>query len=135
MENNLERMQNDFDQLEPKERFKYLFEMSKFILPSLKSIEFGNILDELTEEQFAEVIEKIKLERGLLGGIWGNSEKIPNNIAALLILILLLTAIIYTYCLIGLPTDKISLPIKDFWEIIAPLITLAIGYLFGGISK
>lgn len=80
-------------------------------------------------------IEKIKLERGLLGGIWGNSEKIPNNIAALLILILLLTAIIYTYCLIGLPTDKISLPIKDFWEIIAPLITLAIGYLFGGISK
>jgi hypothetical protein len=32
-------------------------------------------------------------------------------------------------------TDKISLPIKDFWLIIAPLITLAIGYLFGDKSK
>lgn len=62
IEDNLERMQEDFDELEAKDRFKYLFEMSKFILPSLKSIEFGNILDELTEEQFTEVIEKIKLE-------------------------------------------------------------------------
>ena len=62
IEDNLERMQEDFDQLEAKDRFKYLFGMSKFILPSLKSIEFGNILDELTEEQFSEVIEKIKLE-------------------------------------------------------------------------
>ena len=62
VENNLERMQSDFDQLEAKDRFKYLFEMSKFILPSLKSIEFGNILDELTEEQVTDVIKKIKLE-------------------------------------------------------------------------
>ena len=62
IEDNLERMQEDFDQLDPKDRFRYLFEMSKFILPSLKSIEFGNVLDELTEEQFAEVIEKIKSE-------------------------------------------------------------------------
>lgn len=62
IEDNLERMQEDFDTLEAKDRFRYLFEMSKFILPSLKSIEFGNILDELTEEQFSEVIEKIKSE-------------------------------------------------------------------------
>lgn len=62
IEDNLERMQEDFDELEAKDRFKYLFEMSKFILPSLKSIEFGNILDELTEEQFTEVIEKIRAE-------------------------------------------------------------------------
>ena len=76
-------------------------------------------------------IEKIKLERGWLGGIWGNSDKIPNNLAALSIIILLATGIFYTYCVLGLPTEKISLPIKDFWAIIAPLITLAIGYLFG----
>lgn len=80
-------------------------------------------------------IEKIKLERGWLGGIWGNSDKIPNNLAALSIIILLATGIFYTYCVLGLPTEKISLPIKDFWAIIAPLITLAIGYLFGDKSK
>lgn len=62
IENNMERMQEDFDTLEAKDRFRYLFEMAKFILPSLKAIEFGNVLDELTEEQFAEVIQKIKLE-------------------------------------------------------------------------
>ncbi|MHA6697326.1 hypothetical protein [Chryseobacterium sp. A321] len=62
IEDNLERMQEDFDTLDAKDRFKYLFEMSKFILPSLKSIEFGNVLDELTEEQFAEIITKLKNE-------------------------------------------------------------------------
>jgi hypothetical protein len=80
-------------------------------------------------------LDKIKIERGWLGEIWGNSEKIPNNIAALAIVILLMTGIFYTYFLIALPREKISLPIKDFWAIIAPLITLSIGYLFGDKSK
>ena len=92
------------------------------------------IRDKLLAKQVIEnqsEIEKIKIERGWLGGIWGNSDKIPNNIAALFIIILLLTGIVYTYCVFGLPTEKVTLPIKDFWSIIAPLITLAIGYLFG----
>lgn len=62
IEANLDRMQSDFDELEPKDRFRYLFEMSKFILPSLKAIEFGNVLDELTEDEFAEIITKLKNE-------------------------------------------------------------------------
>ena len=62
IEDNLERMQEDFNLLEPRDRFRYLFEMSKFILLSLKSIEFGNVLDTLTEDEFQEVIEKIKAE-------------------------------------------------------------------------
>ena len=49
----------------------------------------------------------------------------------IVIIILLATGIFYTYCTMSLPPDKISLPIKDFWAIIAPLITLAISYLFG----
>ena len=62
IEDNLERMQADFDELDAKDRFKYLFEMSKFILPSLKAVEFGNVLDELTEEEFVVIIEKLKSE-------------------------------------------------------------------------
>lgn len=62
IEDNLERMQKDFDQLDAKDRFKFLFEMSRFILPSLKAIEFGNVLDELTEEEFNEIITKLKNE-------------------------------------------------------------------------
>lgn len=62
IEDNLERMQSDFDELDAKDRFKFLFEMSRFILPSLKAIEFGNVLDELTEEEFNEIITKLKNE-------------------------------------------------------------------------
>lgn len=62
IEDNLERMQEDFDQLDAKDRFKFLFEMSRFILPSLKAIEFGNVLDELTEEEFNQIITKLKNE-------------------------------------------------------------------------
>lgn len=62
IEANLDRMQADFEQLEAKDRFKYLFEMSKFILPSLKAVEFGNILDELTEDEFNEIITRLKNE-------------------------------------------------------------------------
>ena len=62
IEDNLERMQEDFDQLDAKDRFKFLFEMSRFILPTLKAIEFGNVLDELTEEEFNQIITKLKNE-------------------------------------------------------------------------
>lgn len=62
IENNLERMQSDFDELDAKDRFKFLFEMSRFILPSLKAIEFGNVLDELTEDEFNDLINKLKAE-------------------------------------------------------------------------
>ena len=76
-------------------------------------------------------IEKIKTERGFLGSIWGSSEKIPNNIAALSIVVLLFAGLAYTYNNLGISNEKISLSTKDFWAIISPLITLAIGYLFG----
>jgi|SRR5690554_3130954 len=60
VEANLDRMQEDFDQLEPKERFKILIDVAKFILPTLKAVEFGNILDELSEGEFERLIERLK---------------------------------------------------------------------------
>ena len=76
-----------------------------------------------------------RLEQGILGKVWGSSTSIPHNIAALSIIVLILTGIFYTYCCMGLKNEEISLPIKDFWYIITPLITLAIGYLFGDKTK
>lgn len=64
-------------------------------------------------------------EIGWLGKIWGVSSSIPNNVAALVIVVLLLVGCIMTY-LINDYKD-----IKDLWAIISPLITLALGYLFG----
>lgn len=80
-------------------------------------------------------LEKQRVDQGFLGKFWGSSSSIPNNIAALAIIVLIATGIFYTYCTMNLGPDKISLPIKDFWAIITPLITLAIGYLFGDKTK
>lgn len=60
--NNLERMQEDYNTLEPRERFKVLFDMAKYVMPTLKSVEFGNVLDELSDEDFEILIDKLKKE-------------------------------------------------------------------------
>jgi hypothetical protein len=80
-------------------------------------------------------LEKQRVVQGYLGKLWGSSSSIPNNIAALASIVLIATGIFYTFCTMNLSQDKISLPIKDFWAIISPLITLAIGYLFGDKTK
>jgi hypothetical protein len=76
-------------------------------------------------------IEKQKISQGILGKIWGNSSSIPNNIAALSVIILITVGIIYTCAMMNSKPENIALSIKDFWAIISPLITLSIGFLFG----
>ncbi len=51
-----------FDELEAKDKFKFIIDLSKFVIPNLKAIEFGNVLDELTEEEFEVLIGKLKDE-------------------------------------------------------------------------
>ncbi len=47
VEQNLERLQNDLDELEPKDRIKFILEMAKFILPTLQAVS----VDDLREEE------------------------------------------------------------------------------------
>lgn len=47
VENNLQKMQNDLDSLEPKDRVKIMLDMAKFILPQLQSIS----IDDLREQE------------------------------------------------------------------------------------
>ena len=47
VENNLQKMQNDLDSLEPKDRIKFMLDMAKFILPQLQSIS----IDDLREQE------------------------------------------------------------------------------------
>ena len=39
VESNLEQLEQDLKELEPKDRLKIIIELSKFILPSLKTVE------------------------------------------------------------------------------------------------
>lgn len=47
VENNLERLQNDLDELEAKDRIKFILEMAKFILPTLQAVS----VDDLRENE------------------------------------------------------------------------------------
>ena len=47
VENNLERLQNDLDSLEPKDRIRFILEMAKFILPTLQAVS----VDDLRENE------------------------------------------------------------------------------------
>ena len=47
VENNLPKMQNDLDSLEPKDRIKFILDMAKFILPTLQAVS----VDDLRENE------------------------------------------------------------------------------------
>ena len=80
-------------------------------------------------------ISKKKVEHGFLGLVWGSSSSIPNNIAALTIIVLVIYGIIYSVSVSNMKPEEIGLAIKDCWAIITPVITLAFGYLFGEKTK
>jgi hypothetical protein len=52
VENNLERLQNDLDELEPKDRIKFILDLAKFILPQLQAVS----IDDLREKDEFRVI-------------------------------------------------------------------------------
>ena len=47
VENNLERLQSDLDELEPKDRIRFILEMARFILPTLQAVS----VDDLRENE------------------------------------------------------------------------------------
>jgi len=46
IENNLSKLQEDLNKLEPKERIKLLLEMSQFVVPKLRSIDLQSDVEE-----------------------------------------------------------------------------------------
>jgi hypothetical protein len=75
--------------------------------------------------------EKMIAERGWLGNFWGSSSSIPHNIAGLLLIVSLFSGVFYTCYACTKTTSEMGISIKDFWAIVSPFITLALGYLFG----
>lgn len=59
---NLETLQSNFEQLDPEKKFKVIFDLSKFVIPTVKTINFSDVVEELSEEDFNKVVERIKAE-------------------------------------------------------------------------
>jgi len=72
--------------------------------------------------------KEMALEAGWLGRYFGSGKNAPLNIAGLLVLLLVGSGIAVLF----LPS---TIPAEKYWNIIAPLITLVLGYVFGKGSK
>jgi hypothetical protein len=70
---------------------------------------------------------KMELDAGLLGRIIGSPKNAPNNLAFLVIVLAFLTGL-------GLSVAY-STQWLEFWKLIVPIITLAMGYVFGKSSN
>ena len=83
-----------------------------------------NATPELPKIPTKEDIKKLKIESGYAGQLFGSRIIPSTNIAAIFILLLLVSGVAVLFF-------NSLIPPKDYWSIISPLMTLALGYIFG----
>ncbi len=76
------------------------------------------------QDTFVLRSKKMDLEAGWLGRCFGASNNAPINIAGLIVVILVGSGVAVLFFQSAIPTG-------DYWKIIAPLVTLVMGFLFG----
>ncbi len=77
-----------------------------------------------TSEKYLLDKHKIELEAGWLGKFFGSAHNAPVYIAGIIAVFLVITGTFSFFI------PAISTP-GEIWKIIAPLISLALGYMFG----
>lgn len=73
--------------------------------------------------------ERKRLDRGMLGILFGTKDHVPNNVAALVCIICLIAVCLILYAT-GTFAEK-----KDALAFISGLLTLSMGFLFGRATK
>lgn len=68
--------------------------------------------------------KRMYLEAGILGKVFGTSSNAPRNVAGLFVFILTLT---WVWLALHLEQDRA----EAFLKMVTPLLTLALGYMFG----
>lgn len=72
--------------------------------------------------------KKLDLDAGLLGKCFGSKHNAPIYIAGLFVMVLVVSGITVLF-------TSSAIPAGEYWKIIAPLMTMALGYIFGKSSK
>lgn len=80
------------------------------------------------EKLFILRSKEMDLEAGWLGQFFGSSANAPLNIAGLFVVLLVGSGILVLFL-------RSTIPAADYWTVIAPLLTLVMGYVFGKGSK
>ena len=102
--------------------------VSKVNIQSPDSI--SKIIDADVEKKKIETEAK-KEDRGLLGKMWGSIDHSSNNIAGLFIILLLCIGLLYTIWMLCVNSCESHKKVLEFWEMLTPMMTLALGYIFG----
>ena len=76
------------------------------------------------------VAKKMELESGWLGKFFGNKANAPSNVSGLVLIVLLLSGVVMIFLPYEDP-NALSVTPKEYWEIIVPIVTLILGYMFG----
>jgi len=79
----------------------------------------------------SDILEEKKIQVGKIGVIFGAKENAPNNITGTLVLLLVGSGIVVQLIQFFSCNNLAS----EYWKIISPIITLALGYLFGKDQK
>lgn len=83
----------------------------------------------MQESQHSHELSLRSKDLGLIGNLFGSSDNSSKNIAAIICLILLFAVIAMSCLVYCLDRDKDF--ISTLWQIVMPVITLALGYIFG----
>ena len=71
------------------------------------------------------------LQYGWLGKVFGSGPDASVRVAALVLIILSLAGVIYTFC----APDNSQFGANEFWKVLAPIITSFAGFIFGKAGK
>ncbi len=88
---------------------------------------------EMTDKNHSHEREMLCTQLGWFGRLFGGKDILPLNISGSLILILLFFASGFTaYAIYSInDSNNSKIDIQDIWSVVTPIITLALGYLFG----
>jgi len=81
-----------------------------------------------TQSDYLLKAQEMKLDAGVVGGFFGSTPRAASSIAWVMIFLLVCSGILILFI-------SCSIPPVEYWKIISPLITLALGYLFGRRDK
>lgn len=109
---------------------------SEILCDLLKSPEFMSLSDDLkitTLENLKNIFkDETKKDAGIMGKLFGNRAENTSLYIAFIVATLLITVgLIYIF----FPPEYKATTNSEFWQIIGPIISGTLGYIFGSSSK
>ena len=78
-----------------------------------------------SSEEFKHRLEEKRLDAGWLGKLFGSTQSAPSNIAGIVLISLIAIGI---YSVVDPPEEISTL---EIWKVLAPIMTMTLGYIFG----